>query len=221
MVKKICIFGDSIAHGSGDYEFGGWQNWLKVDFDKAGRSQHVFNLAISGRNSFDIDARVESEVRARMSESKGREDMMVIFAVPINDTRFVVKNEQEIFDVSTEQFTSNLEKINKKLNDLVATVVFVGMTSVDEEKTNPRIIDEDQHRWTNISIEKYNDIVKKYCAEKNIPFIEMIDVLADHDLPDGLHPNAGGTKKCSKELKIFLLKIISFHCRDARFCVST
>ncbi len=203
-IKRICIFGDSIAFGNNDAVFGGWQNHLKVHFAQAGQFQHVFNLAISGRDSKDILKRMENEVKARISTSAGKEGMLIMIAVPINDTRFIWDGDERLFAVPFDLFVENMKKLILLSRSLAGKTVFVGMTRVIEEKTNPWSVVDNGVSWQNNIIEKYNDFIKDFCAKESVPFVEMFNLLDDDDLPDGLHPSAQGHEKMFKHIKEFL-----------------
>jgi len=203
MVKRICIFGASIAFGSGDYKFGGWQNHLKIWFAKRGEFQHVFNLAVSGRTTADIIKRFKNELTSRRSGDLENE-ILALISIPVNDSRFVILDEKVKREVSPETFLKNLQKL-KKLSDKYADkLVFVGMNKVVDEKTNPWYKVDNGLSWKNKIIKKYNKIAQEFCRQEKIPFIDVFDVLSDEDLDDGLHPNAEGHRKMFEKIKSFL-----------------
>ncbi len=205
MIKKIIVFGDSIAFGSNDWTFGGWVVRLKNYFAKTGQFHHVFNLGISGENSDQIIRRMESETLSRKSENPEKK-LLLIIGIPINDIRVTGALDADP-ELSVRRFRKNLKNFYdigiRNANELV----FIGMTKVDEEKTDPwqEVIERRIACWRNDIIREYNEIVKKYCKDENINFIEMIDVLEDSDLPDGLHPNEIGHEKMYKRIKDFLV----------------
>ncbi len=205
MIKKICIFGDSIAFGSDDLEFGGWQNHLKVWFAKRGKFQHVFNLAISGRTSNDIVKRFKDELLARKNSHPDSE-MLAVVAIPSNNVRFLVIDRKIKMEITEDVFKKNLRKIKMLADKYADKLVFVGITKVVDKKTNPWYLSSNGHSWKNEFIKKYNKILKEFCQKEKIHFIEMFDLLEDEDLPDGLHPNTEGHKKMFLRIKEFLVK---------------
>jgi len=208
MIKRICIFGASIAFGASDYEFGGWQNYLKVWFAKRGKFQHVFNLAVSGRTTDDIIKRFKNELLARKSADPNNE-IMALISIPVNDTRFT-KNEKgrEIMEVSEEQFLRNLQKMSELAEKYANKLVFLGITKVDDTKTSPWYVIEEEIYWRNEKIEKYNKIAEEFCQQNKIPFCPMHDLLTDDDLADGLHPNAEGHRKMFERVRDFLEEVL-------------
>ncbi len=205
MIKRICIFGASIAFGSGDKKFGGWQNHLKVWFGNRGQFQHVFNLAVSGRTTNDIIERFERELLSRKS-SDIDDEVLAIVGVPINDSRFVLEKNQIKQEISKEVFQSNLQKIKNLAGEYADEVVFLEMTKVVDEKTNPWDKVDNGHSWKNSIIKKYNKILEEFCKKEKMNFIPMFDLLDDQDLPDGLHPNSVGHQKMFERIKEFLEK---------------
>lgn len=211
MIRKICIFGDSIAVGDNDDVFGGWQNRLKIHFAKNGgmnsnRFCHVYNLAVSGRRSDDIIARFKNELLSRTT-SKPTKGMLALIALPINDSRYVMTEKgDKKFNITIEQFKENLVKLKELSLKHADETVFVGMTRVDDAKTTPWIVSEHNHCWENEIIKKYNNIAEEFCKKEDVLFLNMFDVLTFEDLPDGLHPNPEGHKKMFEKIKDFLVE---------------
>lgn len=203
MIKRICVFGASIAFGSGDKEFGGWQNHLKVWFANRGRFQHVFNLAISGRTTNDIVKRFKCELLNRKSPDPNNE-ILALVSVPINDSRFVVGNGEIKQEVPEKVFKNNLQKIKNLADKYADRLIFLEMTKVVDDKTNPWYVFDDGILWKNSIIQKYNKTLKEFCEKEKINFIPMFDLLNDEDLPDGLHPNSVGHRKMFERIKGFL-----------------
>ncbi len=206
MIKRICIFGASIAFGSGDYKFGGWQNYLKVWFAKRGEYQHVFNLAVSGRTTGDIIKRFKNELSSRRSDSNPENEILALISVPINDSRFVIIDKKVRQEVSQKTFLENLKKLKKLSDEYADKVVFISMSKVVDTKTNPWYKEKSGVSWKNSTIKKYNKIAQEFCQKEKIPFIDVFNVLNDKDLDDGLHPSAEGHRKMFEKIKSFLEK---------------
>jgi lysophospholipase L1-like esterase len=56
----------------------------------------------------------------------------------------------------------------------------------------------------NENIKIYNDKIKEVCEKNDIHFIEMLDLLNNEDLKDGLHPSSEGHKKMFLRIKDYL-----------------
>jgi len=52
----------------------------------------------------------------------------------------------------------------------------------------------------------YNDVIKTFCKQNNILFIDVIDVLTNKDLEDGIHPTAEGHEKIYIRVRDILLE---------------
>lgn len=85
-------------------------------------------------------------------------------------------------------------------------IVFIGLTPVDETKTNP-LPWSPQFSVKNENIKKYNDIIKMICIKNKIQFIELFNQWVKTDyrrlLEDGAHPNSKGHEKIFETVKVF------------------
>lgn len=202
--KRILVFGASITYGSNDYAGGGWVVRLKKYFAQTGQFCHTFNLGISGETSTQILQRMEAEIKPRLSDKPEKRSLLLI-GIPSNDTR--IKGSLDANpEISEMDFKDNLEKFRQISERNTDGLVLIGIPRVDEKKTNPWQEVADFICWRNDVIARYNEIAKKYCDQKNIPFIDMLDVLSDSDLPDGLHPDASGHEKMYSRIKDFLVQ---------------
>ncbi len=188
---NILIFGDSITWGAYDPEQGGWATRLRNYFEEKDNDIDVYNLGVSGDTTDDLLERIEVE-------AKSREPNLIIFAIGINDAQFI--HSTNGLRVSLDKFQQNLTKllsITKKLTD---KVVFVGLTKVDESKTTPIPWNIDKS-YTNESIKRLDNTIKKFCEENKMKFISMDSIVGNDDLIDGLHPNTKGHIKIFNRMK--------------------
>jgi len=196
MEKIINVFGDSITWGAYDIE-GGWANRLRKYLEeRADDYFEVYNLGISGDSTADLLNRigVESDVRNPNT---------IIIAIGANDASYIKSKSDNYIPIA--EFKNNLIEIINEARNFTDEIVFVGLTKVDESKTVPVPWNEDICD-TNESVSAYNAEMKDICDEAEIPFIEMMDLLEDEDLSDGLHPNSVGHEKMFLRIKNFLLE---------------
>ena len=75
---------------------------------------------------------------------------------------------------------------------------------MDESKTMPipwntiKFYDEE-------NVKLYNTKIKEVCDKNNLQFIDMLGLLNNSDLEDGLHPNPKGHEKIFLKIKDFLI----------------
>ncbi len=210
MSKKILIFGDSIAYGAWDNE-GGWADRLKTYFNRKVIKSRceldymVYNLGISGDNSRFLKERFKFETKNRLYDG---EERIFIFAIGINDTIFI-KGKNNLV-VSPDKFRANINKLIQLSLEFSARPVFVGLTPVDEEKTNPIPWSKTGKCYKNEHIKKYDNTIKSVCAENKIDFVEIYREFASGDykklLFDGLHPNSRGHEKIYEIISGYLGK---------------
>ena len=187
---SICIFGDSITWGASDAEKGGWVERLKVYIGE--KYEHIiYNLGMPGDNTEGLLQRIESETKLREPE-------IIIFAIGINDSQFVIPENKK--QIPIEQFKDNLSKLHEAAKQFTENIIFIGLTRVDESKTRPIPWDADKE-YDNSSIEEYDSAIKEFCADKQIKFVEISDLIKLEDLEDGLHPNANGHIKMFNRIK--------------------
>ena len=209
-MSTICVFGDSIAWGAYDSEGGGWVDRLKLfmlekinDFDKS-KEVDVYNLGVSGEDTSSLLERLTREIKTRTKEAK---DIILIFNIGINDSHFM-ENQNSLMN-PPEKFKLNIEKIIEQAQSVTSKIIFIGLTPVDGSKTAPISWNIDKF-FKNENAEKYNQIIKSVCKDKNIYFIEIFDEWIKSDykklLEDGLHPNSVGHKKIFETVKDFLVQ---------------
>ncbi len=197
MSKRICVWGSSIGHGYNDDVGGGWCDRLKVYYfaDKSSDIS-VYNLSISGAMSKDVLDRFDNEYNARQPK-------IVLIAIGINDSAF--DENVNGCRISLKNTKSNLEQLIIKTRERGSRIMFVGLTSVNEDLVTP-IPWASNVSYSNGNIKKYDNIIKEVAEINNVPYCYMFDLLQKDDLDDGLHPNTKGHEKMFERIKDFLIE---------------
>ncbi len=198
MIKRICIWGDSISQGYNDFENEGWVHLLKRDLwlESFNKRYEVMNLSINGNTSRDVKERFLAEYLVRKPQ-------VAIIAIGINNSVFdKLKNNNLI---STEETENNLQEIIDFTDKKETRVAFVGLTNINEKLTTPVSWNENLFYLTE-NIKKYDAVIKKVAEKNNNLYCSMFDVLNNEDLPDGLHPDPVGHRKMFERIKKYLLK---------------
>jgi len=213
MFIHLIIFGDSIALGAWDQKHGGWANRLKTylysdDFRIKTKDDFIFystyNLGVGGTTTNDLLGRFNNEIQERESNDFERTHHdIIIFAIGSNDCQY--SSSKENTKVEPNDFERNLNILLNKAHKYTKKVLFIGITKVDESKTYPISWDENIY-CTNKNIQQYNKILKDFCRDKNVLFVDVFDLLDKRDLIDGLHPNSQGHQKMFKRVRDFLLE---------------
>ena len=199
----ILCFGDSITYGNWDPK-GGWIGRLREYLDSKSLENYsgddlystyytlTYNLGIPGETSSGLLERFETELAMRYNPD---ELNIILIAIGINDSRYYNSSGQHETDI--DEFRQNiwdLEEIAKKYSNDVA---FIGLTPVDENRTNPLSWEPDAS-YKNEYIEKYDLVIKEFCESRKIPFIDVFSQMNELDVPklteDGIHPNQEGYK---------------------------
>lgn len=179
--NKILVFGDSITYGQRDLELGGWVNRLRLALanDSSIPGCHVFNMGISGQTTGEVLERLDRECRGRVLEGFRN---IIILAAGINDTQIL---NGEIL-VGEDEFRGNVRGLIAQAKSNADRVIYVGLTPVKESATNPW---DRVSSWRNCRIERYDAIIQEVCAEEDVRYIRMYDLIDPETNKDGLHPS--------------------------------
>jgi len=200
---KILVFGDSIAWGAFDNEFGGWTERLKTHFLKNYEEKGigVYNLSVSSNDTRGVLEFLEQDIKkiAKIEPEKN----IFIFSIGSNDPRYMDKQNNVV--VPKKEFEENLKKIINISKKHSKKIIFTGLMGVDEKLTLPWT---DNEYWENAGIEAYDSIIQRICEQEKIEFIPLIDLIDKTELHDGLHPNTKGHEKIFERIKKYLEKEI-------------
>ena len=211
-MTHILVFGDSIVWGSWDSK-GGWAERLRMEINrnaiKAIRKNPesdynaIYNLGIAGINIKNVLSRIRSETKARYYEG---EENVIIFAVGTNDCAFLESKKNKNI-TSPDDFENTVRELIDTAKKIASKTIFLGITPVDEDKTNPLPWATDQYH-KNDNVIQYNNILKKICAEKGAEFVDIYELFISSGdiqlLEDGLHPNTRGHKLIFDVVRKFL-----------------
>ncbi len=199
---KILVFGDSIAWGAFDCDYGGWVERLKTKYFKSyreGSGINVYNLSISSNDTKGVLHNLEKQLD--IFNNIEPEEYVFLFSIGSNDPIYV--DTRENINVPFKEFKDNLKKIVKLSKKYTSKIIFTGLLIVDEDKTKPW---SENEYWENKDLKKYNDTIEKICKENSLDFIPLWDLLNKNDLKDGLHPNALGHQKIFNRINEYCQK---------------
>ena len=201
MVKNIGMIGDSIAHGYYDEQNLGWFARLGEMILSSHPGEYVFNnISQSGDNIADTTNRAVYEVLSRQFD-------LIIVNTGINDLRRR-KNSELQLDFSEGVRIMYLNKLLDILALTRAKIVVLDLTPVIEN----RYTEQASLVRYNSDVERYNEIIKNICQQKNIKFFERYSTWKDRDLEklykDATHPNSEGHQIMAEEVYNYL-KVIS------------
>lgn len=212
---NIFVFGDSIVHGVWDDEMGGWANRLRNFLTNKATDEswtELYELGVNGDTSENLLNRFEFEIYHRTIPEQG--DIFLI-AIGINDSAFLTEQGPVRTDhpggdnvIPKIHFKDNLQYLITLAKKYSEKIVFVGLTPVNEKKTNPKggVI-----CYENKYIKEYNKIIKLTAEANGLLFIDVLNEFEKVDYKkllddDGLHPNSKGHQKIFKIVKDYLEK---------------
>ncbi len=194
---NILIFGDSITYGAWDKENGGWVNRLRLALENKSEAYfNIYNLGIPGETTIDLKKRFDNECNYRFNTN---DKTIIIFSIGINDSQ-TIKGKNNVL---IKEFKKNVVELIDKAKQYTPYILFIGLTKVDENRTNPVSWDNNIN-YSNEEVIKYNEVLKNICKEKVINYLEIFNLLDIKDLDDGLHPNNNGHQKLCEEILKYL-----------------
>jgi lysophospholipase L1-like esterase len=202
-MKKVLVFGDSIAWGAFDSECGGWVERLKIDYLKNFKEKGVgiYNLAISSNDTRGVLHGIDKEID--IFNAIEPEEYIFLFSIGSNDAMYIDTKDNLLIPI--DEFKNNLSKIIKFSQKHASKIIFTGLMAVDETLTKPW---KENIYWENDDLKKYNDAIEGICKKEGFGFIPLWDVITKDDVPDGLHPNANGHEKIYTRVKESLKELV-------------
>lgn len=207
-VAQILVFGDSITYGAWDKE-GGWVQRLRKFLDKKTLAESetyslVYNLGVSGGTTKYLLKRFEFEIRQRFREDR---ETIIIFAIGLNDSQFI--HSQNSLQTPPERFKENIQELANLAQKFAQKIIFIGLTPVDESKMAP-LPGNIGKSYKNENIQNYNEIIKLFCRENSLLFVEIFEHWIKMDyknlLEDDFHPNSAGHQRIFETIKDFLVE---------------
>lgn len=201
----ILVFGDSIAQGYWD-EQGGWAERLRKAYNEAFKenSPTFLKSGIAGNSSNDILTRFETETN---SNTNIRDQIIFIFAIGINDARIDI--DPEVNAYNAKSYAENLAEILKRAKRRSDKIMFVGLSPCAELNT-----DTSDPVWTNDRIKEFNNILREFCVQNNVSFVETFEPFHEAQsktelLYDGIHPNNEGHQLIASLVSTELQKLLN------------
>jgi lysophospholipase L1-like esterase len=183
-MKTIVFIGDSITEGEGDDQHSGWTRRVAQHLPKSWRAIHS---GVGGNTILNVLARLKSVLLAY-------DPTVIVLGIGINDSR-KLPSRTNSNEVPLAEFEKGMDRFAEIIqNGTIRTVIIVGLTPVDEERS---LFYEDDHLYTNEAIQKYDSILREISIGKEFVYVATFDEFvkrggAEILTVDGLHPNPQG-----------------------------
>ena len=141
-------------------------------------------MGISGQSTTEILERLERECEGRVLDDANN---IIVIAAGINDTQIL---EGEIIN-DEDTFKSNVIALINKAKALTDKVIYLGLTPVDDSRTNPVTWDRSRI-WKSELVENYDNIISEICSEMGVRYVYVYDQIDPATNEDGLHPSEAG-----------------------------
>ena len=210
-MAQVMFFGDSITYGMWD-SHGGWVARLRADIDslviksKYLKWQEVFNLGVSGDFTKDVLKRIKTELPDRLRINK---DCLVIIGVGINDTKYGEGSSES----TPELYRKQLNQICQHVRKYTKQIMFLGLTTVDEEVFGQERWIKDKGAFSNQRIKEFDEVLLEVCNQQQAAYVPLYyDFISRGKklLADGIHPNDRGHELIYKTVKPFVWQQLNF-----------
>jgi lysophospholipase L1-like esterase len=191
---RIVALGDSLIYGFGDPEGGGWVERLRRFWMTPESPSHaLYSLGVRGDRVRQVSSRIESEFRNR-GELRHRVPDVIILSVGLNDCARLGRPDGKNF-TDFGEFQVDLTKLLDQAQQL-CSVLFVGMTPVDEAK----MPFSNCLYYNHPDQQRYKEATKLACQARQIPYLDIFEQWTARGdswwqaklTQDGLHPNSAG-----------------------------
>lgn len=192
---QIFCFGASSVYGVGTVS-GSWADLIKqrVNKDlygrKTGEKIEVFNLGIPGEKSDQLEKRIEQEIKAREAYHTDWRKLIII-SCGTNDSR--AQGAKDAYVCNLDEFRQTATRIIKSAKKFSSDVIGVGLTPVNNSKTQP-MTGKDTY-FDSERIKQFEDTYKSVCELQSVSFLENykpatnLKWLEEYLYDDGLHSN--------------------------------
>lgn len=199
MVKNIGMIGSSSTHGYYDEQNLGWFARLGQKILSVYPGKYVFNnMSQSGDNIADAVHRAVFEVLSRQFD-------LIIVNIGTNDLRRRKDSEWQL------DFSEGIRIIywNKLLDVLTQTKAIIVVTDLTPVIESRYTAQASLIRY-NKDVERYNEIIKNICEQKDVRFFSRYYAWKNRKLEDlykdAIHPNALGHQIMADEVFDYLQK---------------
>jgi lysophospholipase L1-like esterase len=186
MKKRIVFVGNSFVEGVGDDVSGGWTRRLAEELPPSWTAIHT---GIGGDNIRSVLNRFSEDVLVH-------EPDVIVMEVGINDSR-LRESLGNLNEVPPKEFVAGLESVNLFARQKrVLSVIIVGLTPVDERRTNPY---KEDKAYVNREIRKYDRLLRKFARANKRQYVPIFRRFArsgggERLTIDGVHPSPDGHK---------------------------
>lgn len=175
---RICFFGDSFVHGTGDDDCLGWPGRLCAAARRGGRDVTLYNLGVRRDRSADVARRWEAETVARLlPKHQGR----LVFSFGTNDC-VEKKRRPRLTEVESIAHTRSILSRAQQL----WPVLMIGPPRTGVADLDARL-------------EPLAAAQSQLCDELRIPYFDVFRLVTDWEVwhretaeGDGIHPGPGG-----------------------------
>lgn len=193
-MTNIIIFGSSTVYWVWDNEKWWWCERLKSSLPDT-----IYNCWILWDTTKEIKKRIINEYKSRNNFNLDKK-VKILIQIWLNDSRYLWEKLKP--QMRKKQFQKNILEIYEKLKkdkniNINKDVFFIWPTEVDESLTLPWKRDR---YWKNERIIEFNNILKDFCKEKNLKFINQINLLNKNELQDWIHPNSNWHEKIFQKI---------------------
>ena len=201
---RIVCLGSSSVEGIGDKKGLGWVGRLNQYLHETTPVNYhrVFNLGLMGDTIGQTHWRYNSEALPRNPN-------LVLIFTGTNDCQTEGLGDNPTRALSSpDKYMFEWRKFIKQLKQAGHKTVIIGPTKVNEAKSPMAVLKDYKVWFFNDTIKEYNENLKKFCQQQEMPFLELYDLFDEQTIAnytsDAVHPNDAGYDMIFEAVKSYL-----------------
>lgn len=189
--EVIYFFGDSITHGWGDEDIGGWPARLTRHLQERAFAVTGYNLGVRGDTSTKIAERWADELQRRRRSGNA----LAVFAFGVNDATIEPDGRRPL---PIEKTAGNVRRIIDEAQDL--PILLIGPAPIDEPLMHQALNAKGSVPMPSPdTIAELSQCMAAVATESGVPFLDLYNTLLYNEgwqnslrQVDGLHPSSSG-----------------------------
>ena len=211
-MKRILCYGDSntwgYISGSDHLRYGNTERWTKVLQNNLGDNFEIIEEGLNSRTLFSEDKRPGKEGKNGFVylkpclETHDKIDIIVLM-LGTNELKFDFSNDASTVLNMMKKYVEFISNYRSQIDNSIPKLILSGVPLVSENSEYSR--EKNKYVGARQKSVQLNDLIKQYCDEKNICYIDNTDLETGID---GVHLTKESHKILADKVYVIIKKII-------------